>query len=244
MILSSGFAPDAGFPGKIMRERRQYLRQPTCSPTIVSLDENGKGVVVDLSEAGMGVVSARSLEAGLMPQLQFELPESGMVQVRGCVVWSDASGRAGVVLAEPLPVTRKTIHDWLVANGSAEVETAPPYPGPSIDSLSDWVTGPLSLNLHVLQHGVHEKRVGVYMLGHGNGAFHPVRVGRTDDLREGLIAYVGQYDQFLYAYCSSDHDAFRRECRLYHHYRPRNNRSHPARSAGTTWDCPVCHGFK
>ena len=230
-----------------MPERRQHLRHSVCAPcppTFVSFDESGKAVVVDLSPSGMGVVSATNVKVGQMPQLQFELPESGLVQVRGCVVWSDAFGRAGVALAEPLPVTQKTIHDWLAASGSEEVETAPPYPGPSIDSLSDWVTGPLRLNVHVLQYGVHEKRLGVYMLGHGNGDFHPVRVGRTNDLREGLIAYVGQYDQFLYAYCSSDHDAFRRECRLYHHYRPRGNRSHPARSPGSTWDCPVCHGFK
>jgi hypothetical protein len=106
------------------------------------------------------------------------------------------------------------------------------------------VTGPLSLKLPVLQHGVREKRTGVYMLGHGNGSFHVVRLGRADDLREALIAYIGQYDQFLYTYCASQHDAFQRECRLYHHYRPRNNSSHPVRSPGTTWDCPVCHGFK
>ena len=162
----------------------------------------------------------------------------------GCVVWSDASGRAGVALSNLLPSIEEGIRDWLAVNTLAEAETAPPYPGSPIDSLSDWVTGPLPLNVQVLQHGVNENRVGVYVLGHGNGKFAVGRVDRADNLRAGLIAYVGQFDQFLYSYCTSDHDAFRRECRLYHHYRPPKNRSHPVRSPGTSWDCPVCHGFK
>jgi len=241
-----GSAPAVG-SAYTMPERRQYPRHSICAPfppTFVNFGEPGKAVVVDLSSAGMGLLSARSLHVGHTPQLQFELPENGRMLVKGCVVWSDASGRAGLVLADPLPVTRKTIRQWLGASAPEEAETALAYTGSRIDSLSDWVTGPLLLNLQILQHAVHEKRVGVYMLGYGNGEFHPSRVGRADDLREALIAYIGQYDQFLYAYCASDHDAFQRECRLYHHYRPRNNRSHPTRTPGATWDCPVCHGFK
>lgn len=230
-----------------MPEKRQHLRQSVCAPcppTVVSLGENGKAIVVDLSEAGMGMVSAKNLEVGLMPQLQFELPGSGTVHATGCVVWSNASGRAGVALSNLLPIIQEGIRDWLAVSALAQAETAPPYPGPPIDSLSDWVTGPLPLKLEVLQHGVREKRNAVYMLGHGNGAFHVMRVGRADDLWEGLVPYIGQYDQFLYAYCTSRQDAFLRECRLYHHHRPRNNNSHPARRPGTSWDCPLCHGYK
>jgi hypothetical protein len=227
-----------------MHERRQYLRQPTRSPTIVSFGENGKGVVVDLSETGMGVVSAKSLKVGLIPRLQFELPGSGGVHGMGCVVWSDPSGRAGVAISNLLPIIQEGVRDWLAVNALAEAETVPLYPGSPIDSLSDWVTGPLPLDVQVLQHAVHENRVGVYVLGHGNGKFRVVLVGRAEDLRASLVAYIGQYDQFLYTYCTSNHDAFRRECRLYHYYRPSQNRSHPLRSPGTTWDCPICHGFK
>jgi len=230
-----------------MPEKRQHLRQSICAPcppTIVSFAQDGKVVGLDLSEAGMGVVSARNLEVGLKLPLQFELPESGTVQASGCVVWSDASGRAGVALSNLLPNGQERIRDWLSVIALAEAETVPFYTGSLIGSLSDWVTGPLPLNLQVLQHGVHEKRIGVYVLGHGNGRFHVARTGRADDLQEGLIPYIGQYDQFLFAYCASRHDAFVRECRLYHQYRPGSNRSHPVRSPGTVWDCPICHGFK
>jgi hypothetical protein len=228
----------------MMPERRQYLRQSTRPPTIVSFGENRKGVVVDLSEAGMGVVSAKSLEVGLMPRLQFELPGSGVLHGMGYVAWSDPSGRAGVALANQLPIIQEGIRDWLAANALAEAQPAPPYPGSPIDSYADWVTGPLPLHAQVLQYAVHERRAGVYVLGHGNGKFRLLRVGRGEDLRAALVAYVGQFDQFLYTYCTSHHDAFRREGRLYHHYRPSDNRSHPARSPGTTWDCPICHGFR
>jgi len=230
-----------------MPERRQYLRQSICAPcppTIVSFAEDGKVVAVDLSEAGMGVLSARNLEMGLKLQLQFTLPESGTVKANGRVVWSNASGRAGVVLSNLLPASQEGIRDRLSVIALAQAETVPSYTGSFIGSLSDWVTGPLTLNLPVLQHGVAEQRTGVYVLGHGNGKFHVVRTGRADNLQEGLVAYIGQYDQFLFAYCASRHDAFLRECRLYHQYRPRSNPSHPVRSPGTAWDCPVCHGFK
>jgi len=230
-----------------MPERRQRLRHAICAPcppTIVSFAHPGKAVVLDLSPAGMGVVSVAKLAVGLMPDLQLELPERGAVGARGYVVWSNGSGRAGVALSNPLSEVQDEIQSWLSTTAPAKAEMAPAYPGSSVDSLSDWVTAPLPLDLQILQHGVNDQRVGVYMLGYGNGEFHPVRVGRAPDLREALVAYLGQYDQFVYAYCASDHDAFRRECRLYHHYRPRNNRSHPVRRPGSAWDCPVCHGFK
>lgn len=239
--------PDTGSSGKNMPERRHSLRHSTCAPcppAIVNFHGSRKAVLIDLNIAGFGVVSAINLEVGLMPHLQLELPQTGPIDATARVVWSNSSGRAGVALSNPLPNIREEIRDWLSMVAPAETETAPPYPGSSVDSLSDWVTAPLSLSPQVLQHGVENRKLGVYMLGYGNGEFHPIRVGRADDLRECLVAYIGQYDQFLYAYSSSDHDAFRRECRLYHHYRPRNNRSHPARSPGTRWDCPVCHGFK
>lgn len=230
-----------------MPERRQHLRQSICAPcppTIVSFAEDGRVVGLNLSEAGMGVVSARNLVVGLQLPLQFELPESGSMRATGCVVWSDASGRAGVALSNLLPNSQERIRDWLSVIALAEAETVPSYTGSPIGSLSDWVTGPLPLNLQVLQHGVAEKRIGVYVLGYGNGKFHVASVGRADDLQEGLVPYIGQYDQFLFAYCASRHDAFVRECRLYHQHRPRNNRFHPERIPGAAWDCPVCHGFK
>jgi hypothetical protein len=226
-----------------MPDRRQHVRQATSAPTIVSFGEHGKGVVVDLSQAGMGVVCARNLDLGLMPALELELLGGGTVHGRGCVVWSEASGRAGVALSNVLPIIQQGIREWLAAN-AAQAELAVPYPGSAVDSSFDWVAGPLPLSAQILQHALRENAVGVYMLGHGNGKFRVASVGRAEDLRAGLVAYIGQYDKFLYSYCSSDHDAFRRECRLYHHYRPSKNRSHPARSPGSTWDCPICHGFR
>ncbi len=227
-----------------MPDRRQHVRQATSAPTIVSFGEHGTGVVVDLSQAGMGVVCARNLELDLMPAVELELPGGGTVHGRGCVVWSEASGRAGVALSNVLPIIQQGIREWLAANAAEAMEPAVLYPGSPVDSLSDWVTGPLPLNAQVLQYAVHQNRAGVYVLGHGNGKFRVVRVGRAEDLRAAMVAYIGQYDQFLYTYCSSDHDAFLRECRLYHHYRPPKNRSHPPQRPGTTWDCPICYGFK
>jgi hypothetical protein len=230
--------------GRTMPDRRQHVRRNNLAPAIVGIGEDDKGVVVDMSEAGIGVVSAKRLDVGLMPAVQFELEGSGAVHATGYVAWSDASGRAGVALSNVLPIIQQGIGEWLAANAAEETEAAAPYPGTPVDSISDWVTGPLPLSARVLQHAVRENAVGVYMLGHGNGKFHVVRAGRAEDLRAGLVAYIGQYDQFLYAYSTSDHDAFRRLCRLYHHYRPPRNRSHPARRPGTNWDCPVCFGFK
>jgi hypothetical protein len=54
---------------------------------------------------------------------------------------------------------------------------------------------------------------------------------------------VGKYKRFKYGYASSAKAAFEKECKLYHDFEPRDNEVHPARPAGTNWECPRCPIF-
>jgi len=80
----------------------------------------------------------------------------------------------------------------------------------------------------------------VYALGETiNNTFYISRVGRSDgDLNKRLHDYVGQYKQFKASYMPTAQAAFLAECELWHDFRGAANPIHPARPAGTTWQCP------
>src|SRR5579883_3099263 len=55
-------------------------------------------------------------------------------------------------------------------------------------------------------------------------------VGRADsDLASGLKRHIGPYRAFYFAALPSPAEAYYVECELYHHFRPADNRAHPAR---------------
>ncbi|HYY70564.1 MAG TPA: hypothetical protein VE734_12615 [Terriglobales bacterium] len=106
------------------------------------------------------------------------------------------------------------------------------------------VATPLPLDSEVIEKNLHSAGWGAYVVGDQvNGMFRAVKVGRTEDLRGCLTDFIGAYDEFVYKSAASQGAAFQIECRFYHQYRPTHTRSHPTRSPGTDWECPVCQGF-
>lgn len=88
---------------------------------------------------------------------------------------------------------------------------------------------------------------GAYTLGFSwNKVFTVQFVGRADDnLREALIAQAeaGKYSAFKCVATATTHDAFERECELFHQFgglRHLDNTAHPARPPGAGWKCPHC----
>ena len=83
---------------------------------------------------------------------------------------------------------------------------------------------------------------GVFALGVMNERrFQMLLVGRSDsNLAKTLKTYVGKANCFKYeTYLEPEH-AFRKECELFHFFKPRANQFHPRRSKGTDWVCPDC----
>jgi len=86
---------------------------------------------------------------------------------------------------------------------------------------------------------------GVFALGYGGArdTFFVNYIGRSDsDLRARLMDCIGSDALFKFEVSISSRAAFLRECELFHTFRPRGNRLHPARPRGADWTCPRC-GF-
>lgn len=103
--------------------------------------------------------------------------------------------------------------------------------------------GPFRLTKRSIQVNLQSDSPGVYALGTTEGDRFSVRyVGRADtDLKATLEHHVpGPYAHFQFAYALTAHDAFERQCHLYHDYVRLDNQHHPCPPDGKEWRCPRC----
>jgi predicted RNA-binding Zn-ribbon protein involved in translation (DUF1610 family) len=109
--------------------------------------------------------------------------------------------------------------------------------------------GPFLLNEQTVNEEVGYGSPGVYALGRKRDkTFYPRYFGRSDsDVNAELKKHFGKYDAFKFEYFDSPEAAFTKECELYHDFRgPESrldNKTHPDRSQGATWQCPKCNAF-
>lgn len=103
--------------------------------------------------------------------------------------------------------------------------------------------GPFRLDFDTIGRAVAEKATGAFALGYESpdGAFRITYVGSSEDsLRARLLERIGSEQAFKFGPCASAEQAFLLECQLFHEFRPRANRFHPARPRGSTAQCPHC----
>lgn len=105
--------------------------------------------------------------------------------------------------------------------------------------------GPFDLTDEVIDKVVKGVGAGAYALGtsEDNEVLKNIyRIGRSDtDLNRRLKEYVGTYKHFKYAFYPNAHDAYRKECELYHNFTPRDNAIHPDKPNGTSHKCNHCN---
>jgi len=114
------------------RERRRAFRVPVQAPVEVTLPDNRKadGILLDLSETGMDVLTAEPQVAGSLLAFKFELPDGTLkVDAHGQVAWTNPNGQAGVHFLDVPENVSADLKKWLraaaVANGTLEDETVP-----------------------------------------------------------------------------------------------------------------------
>jgi len=105
--------------------------------------------------------------------------------------------------------------------------------------------GPYELAFDAIERELPQAACGVFALGYvdAGGTFRVQRVGREDDLRQGLCNLIGSSTRFKFARSMSVQAAFEWECELFHKFRPPGNIIHPDRPSGANWLCPVCAQF-
>jgi CheY-like chemotaxis protein len=103
----------------IRRERRRSLRVPVQVPVQLRI-MNGvhtDGILMDLSEDGMEVLSPQPLSPASYLSLEFNLPDDGAhIQAQGEVAWASPNGQAGVRFLNLTENLRASLAAWVMAN--------------------------------------------------------------------------------------------------------------------------------
>ena len=125
----------------LKRERRRSFRVPVQLP--VTLSWHGapevEGIMLDLSENGMDVLSAQPLQQSQALHVHFSLPDLSQIGATGQVAWANSNGQAGVEFVDFPDGQKQIVHDWLSANAP---EGPPPEPEPIANcKLSDLSLG-------------------------------------------------------------------------------------------------------
>lgn len=128
-MAKAGLRPAAGLLG---RERRRAFRVPVQAAVEITLPDTRKldGILLDVSETGMDVLTAEPQAAGALLAFRFQLPDGAVdVQAHGQVAWANPNGQTGVrFLDVPEPALAR-LREWLTAsaalNGTAVDESVP-----------------------------------------------------------------------------------------------------------------------
>jgi CheY-like chemotaxis protein len=116
----------------LTRERRRAFRVPVQAPVEIMLTDTRKvdGILLDLSETGMDVLTAEAQIPGSLLAFRFQLPD-GVVEVdgHGQVVWANPNGQTGVHFVDVPDTVKEKLKTWLraaaVAAGAEDDETVP-----------------------------------------------------------------------------------------------------------------------
>jgi hypothetical protein len=114
---------DAVRQTKPIRERRHSLRHRVHSPAYADLNGSSSATapdlneILDISEEGMSVQTSSRLEVAHHLNLCLDLSETNArIRTTGQVVWSDASGRAGIRFPTLSGRSLVRLKEWLFVN--------------------------------------------------------------------------------------------------------------------------------
>jgi CheY-like chemotaxis protein len=115
------------------RERRRAFRVPVQAPVEITLPDTRKldGILLDLSETGMDVLTAEPQVAGSLLAFQFQLPDSSLkIEAHGQVAWANPNGQTGVHFLDVSADVSAELKKWLQAaavNAGADENEAVPH---------------------------------------------------------------------------------------------------------------------
>ena len=187
------------------RERRRAVRVPVQGPVEIRLPDQRKvdGILLDLSETGMDVLTSEAQIPGSLMQFQFQLPD-GVLQIEGHgqVAWANPNGQTGVQFIDLSEEVSTQLKSWLKAAanagaganeavphckltdlslGGCYVETAAPFPE---RALVDLCLKSGEMEVHT------EGMVRVVHPGQGMGVEFPSRTAEQRAQVENLINFL------------------------------------------------------
>jgi CheY-like chemotaxis protein/c-di-GMP-binding flagellar brake protein YcgR len=189
----------------LSRERRRAVRIPVQAPVEITLPDTRKldGILLDLSETGMDVLTAEPQTPGSLLAVHFKLPDGGLeVEAHGQVAWANPNGQTGVHFLDLAETTKAAMKTWMqsAASGNAGADETVPH-----CKLTDLSLGGcyvqtdapfperalVDLCLRAEEHEVHtEGMVRVAHPGHGMGVEFPSRTPEQRVQVENLINFL------------------------------------------------------
>jgi len=125
----AGLRPAAAL---LTRERRRAFRVPVQAPVEITLPDQRKvdGILLDLSETGMDVLTAEPQKNASQISFHFQLPDGAVeLQARGEVAWADPNGQTGVRFLDLPELVAAKLKEWVKAAaatmGTLPEETVP-----------------------------------------------------------------------------------------------------------------------
>jgi len=201
--VKTGLRPAAAL---LNRERRRAYRVPVQAPVAITRTDGKKmdGILLDLSETGMDVLTAESQAAGSLLGFQFRLQDGDLeIDAHGKVAWANPNGQTGVHFLDLPEEMKSKLKAWIKAAattagagpnetvphckltdlslGGCYVETDSPFPE---RALVDLCLKTDELEVHT------EGMVRVIHPGHGMGVEFPSRTPEQRAQVGNLIAFL------------------------------------------------------
>jgi CheY-like chemotaxis protein len=195
----------------LTRERRRAYRVPVQAAVELTLPDNRstEGILLDLSETGMDVLTAEAQAPGALLHFRFRLPDGKLsVQAHGQVAWAKTNGQTGVRFLDVAPFVRAQLQAWLQAAssihgagpqesvphcrltdlslGGCYLETESPFPERALVDLC-LRSGDLAVHTEGMVRVVHP--------GHGMGVEFPSRTSEQRSQVGSLITFLRNYPQ-------------------------------------------------
>jgi CheY-like chemotaxis protein len=187
-------------------ERRRAVRVPAQAPVEITLPDTNKtdGILLDLSETGMEVLTAAPQIPGALLAFHFQLPDGALqLEGHGQVAWANPNGQTGVHFVGLEENAREQLKNWLKAAatnagsnldesvphckltdlslGGCYVQTDAPFPEKAL----------VDFCLKTKEHEVHtDAMVRVTHPGHGMGVEFPSRTAEQRAQVENLINFL------------------------------------------------------
>lgn len=201
----AGLRPAAAL---LSRDRRRAFRVPVQAPVEIKLQDNRNvdGILLDLSETGMEVLTAEPMSFGSVLSFHFRLPNDALeLNARGEVAWANPSGQTGLRFVDLTEASAAQLKTWLQAAastapagsdeivphckltdlslGGCYVETSAPFPERALIDLC-LKTGEMEVHTEGMVRVVHP--------GHGMGVEFPSRTAEQRAQVGNLISFLQQ----------------------------------------------------
>jgi len=116
----------------LKRERRRAYRVPVQAAVELTLPDSRKaeGILLDLSETGLDILTAEPQATGALLNFRFQLPDGSLeIHAAGEVAWAKSNGQSGVRFLDLDGPVKSQLHNWLQAAalslGGGPEETVP-----------------------------------------------------------------------------------------------------------------------